>query len=166
MRKIFFLSLLLFTACNNTQHLTEVHTNEHYFNEWQNFAEPYAEGDELVLDEINKKMDDGEPYYKATVETDLATISAFQGTELLWEDFYRNGENFSRTYHLIGGPYYFAELNHETPYEMINAEETRMLLESGLPCYEVTFTDPLTPLYTIRKIGPNGEIWIKTLVMS
>lgn len=163
MKKILFLCLLLLTGCNESEHITEIFKNEHYFAEWQNFAEPYAEGDELLLDEINEKIDNNQTYYKATVETSLATISAFQGTDLLWEDLYRNGENYSRRYHLTGGPYYFAELNHETPYEMIGAEETRMFLENDLPCYEVTFIDPLTPLYTIKKIGPTGEIWIKTI---
>ncbi len=163
MKKLFFLSLLLLTACTNEEHLTVISANEHYFNEWQNFAEPYAEDDELNLEQINEKIDADETYYKATVETDLATIAAYQGAELLWEDFYRSGEHFARTYHLTGGPYLFAELDRQTPYEMIDETRGRILLDVGLPVYKVTFTDPLTPLYTITKVGPLGKIWEQTI---
>lgn len=160
----------MLTACSNENHIEAIGPDERYFSEWQNFANPYEEEDLLTLDEVNKKINEDILYYKAIYnENELLTqINAYQGAELFWEDYYRNDGlislHSSRTYKITGGPFYFAQLDRQTPYELVDATMTRILLDVGLPIYEVTFTDPLTPLYTIRKIGPYGELWKQSIL--
>lgn len=162
--KAFLFSLfLLLSACSNENHIESIAPTERYFSEWQNFAEPYEANDELTLDEVNKKIDAGELFYKASG----SSVAAYQGTELLWEDYYSVTEDtklhFARSYRFTGGPYYFAELKRQTPYEMISYEEALDLVASGLPYYTMNVLDPLMPSYAITKIEPSGELWTQTI---
>lgn len=166
---VLLFSVCLLTACSNENHIEAISDEERYFSEWQNFANPYEEEDLLTLDEVNQKIDEDVLYYKAIYnENELLTqINAYQGAELFWEDYYSNdgliSHHSSRTYKITGGPFYFAQLDRQTPYELVDATITRILLDVGLPVYEVTFTDPLTPLYAIKKIGPHGELWQQSI---
>lgn len=164
-----FSLFLLLSTCSNSAHIMQIQDNEVYFSEFKSFADPYDENDILTLDEINDKIDENILYYKALYDDNelLTQINAYKGAELFWEDYYTNDGvvafHSARSYRLVGGPFYFARLDRQTPYELVDTDFVRIMLDTGLPIYEVTFTDPLTPLYTIRKIGPYGELWQQSI---
>lgn len=162
---------LLLSSCSNENHIEAISDEERYFSEWQSFAEPYATDDELTVEEVNEKIDAGEMFFKANVNATsqrISSIDTYKGTELLWEDFYSTGsagERFqtARSYRFTGGPYYFAELHRQTPYEMISFEDALLLQEAGLPYYSMSVTEPVMPTYTITKVGPSGDVWRQSI---
>lgn len=168
-KALLFSLFLLLTACSNENHIEAIGSDEIYFSEFKSFADPYDETDVLTLDQINEKIDENILYYKAIYDENelLTQINAYQGADLFWEDYYTNDGlvalHFARSYRLVGEPFYFAQLDRQTPYEFVDTDFVRILLDVGAPIYSMTFTDPITPLYTITKIGPNGTVWEQSI---